>query len=215
MTTTTTTTAIPRPTPRRIGFIDPARIDAGSRPSAQKAQNQDTAPEDAVLHFDNGETVALADLLHILLVTGTTGSGKTTSILLPALDGLIGRGFGGLVVDVKGSMGPAVRAIAARHGRAADVLEIGPHKTATPVNLLAGATPHGASALFRALFMSHAAGDERNQSFHTAGLAQAVDAWQVLSRRCRDTGEPFSLAAFDRMLNEPEFATAVFAAFRA
>ncbi|MBQ4125051.1 MAG: hypothetical protein II595_03750, partial [Desulfovibrio sp.] len=118
-------------------------------------------------------------------------------------------------MDVKGSMGPAVRAIAARHGRAADVLEIGPHKTATPVNLLAGATPHGASALFRALFMSHAAGDERNQSFHTAGLAQAVDAWQVLSRRCRDTGEPFSLAAFDRMLNEPEFATAVFAAFRA
>ena len=209
-----TTIYLSRPTPRPIGFIDHTRIDAGSRPSAQEAQNQDTAPEDAVLHFDNGESVSLADMLHICLVLGTTGSGKTTSVLLPAVDGLIGRGFGGLVVDVKGSMAGAVRAIANRHGREADVLEIGPYETATPIDLLAGATAHDASELFRAIFMSHAAADERNQSFHTAGLAQAVDAWQILSARGRDVAVPFSLTAFDRILNDSEFATTVFSAFK-
>ncbi|MCR5259152.1 MAG: hypothetical protein K6E40_13470, partial [Desulfovibrio sp.] len=198
--------------PRPIGFIDYDRTRA-----IQTAQPHSSLLEssDAILRFDAGETVGIADLLHVCLVLGTTGSGKTTSVLLPAVDGLIGRGFGGLVVDVKGSMTPAVRAIAAKHGRGNDVIEIGPHESSTPVNLLAGATAQDASALFRALFMSHAAADERNQSFHTSGLAQAVDAWQILSRRCRDTGEPFSLAAFNRLLNEPEFAVGVFAAFRA
>ncbi|MCR5259617.1 MAG: hypothetical protein K6E40_15880, partial [Desulfovibrio sp.] len=203
-------TAVSNYTPRPIGFTFPATPKAS--PQAQAQQHEDP---NALLRFDGGETVGLADLLHICLVLGTTGSGKTTSVLLPALDGLISRGFGGLVVDVKGSMAGAVRAIAARHGRDADVLEIGPHETAAPVDLLAGADAHRVSELFRALFMSHVAADERNQSFHTSGLAQAVDAWQVLSRRCRDTGEPFSLAAFDRLLNEPEFAVGVFNAFRA
>nr|MCR5257348.1 DUF4116 domain-containing protein [Desulfovibrio sp.] len=200
---------------RPIGFIDHARVCSLHAVQASRQTQLSPGAADAILRFDGGETVGLADLLHIALVLGTTGSGKTTSVLLPALDALIGRGFGGLVVDVKGSMCPAVRAIAARYGRGADVLEIGPHETAAPIDLLAGATVHGASELFRALFMAHAAGDERNQSFHTAGLAQAVDAWQILSRRCRDTGEPFSLTAFDRLLNEPEFATGVFNAFQA
>ena len=209
----TTSTELPRP----IGFIDHAAARARAIQTAKPSpQAQSLLPEssDAVLSFDGGETVDLVDLLHIALVLGTTGSGKTTSVLLPALDGLIGRGFGGLIVDVKGSMAPAVRAIAARHGRVQDVVEIGPHETAQPVNLLAGRTATQATDLFRDLFMSHAAGDARNMSFHMTGLAQTADAWQMISARGREAGVPFSLRSLDRVLNDPAFASACFQAFR-
>ena len=56
--------------------------------------------------------------------------------------------------------------------------------------LLAGHTAARAKELFKAFFMSHAAGDDRNLSFHMTGLAQAFDVWQMLSRRCRDCGIP-------------------------
>ncbi len=192
-----------------IGFVQHKNASSTSNVPAQPLPSQ----KDAVLQFDGGECVALADLLHILLVLGTTGSGKTTSILLPALDSLVQGGSGGVIVDVKGGMAGAVRAIAARHGREADVLEIGPHEGAMPVDLLAGRTAAQVKDLFKALFMSHAVDDTHNMSFHVAGLAQAVDAWQMLSRRCQDCGIPFSLAAFDRILNEPEFALDVFMSF--
>ncbi len=158
--TTATTTAIPRPTLRRIGFIDPARAaaiqTAQRRPQAQVAQ---TDAPDTLLHFDVGETVSFLDASHNVMTLGTTGSGKTASVLLPAFDRLCSAGFGDIAVDSKGSLAPLLRTIARRHGRECGVVEIGPYEGATRLNLLAGRRRAEAAAILEPLLLGYCAHD--------------------------------------------------------
>ena len=70
----TTTASRSTPTPRPIGFIDHTRT-AALQADQTRIQTQAVA-QDSLLRFDGGETVALADLLHICLVLGTTGAAR-------------------------------------------------------------------------------------------------------------------------------------------
>ena len=93
----------------RIGFLTASQ----TAPAAVR-QSPDPA---ALLQFDGGEFVNFEDARHNCLVLGTTGSGKTASIILPAAERLIAAGFGGLIVDIKGNFTGQIRAIARAHGR--------------------------------------------------------------------------------------------------
>ncbi len=59
------------------------------------------------------------------LCTGETGSGKTSSFVLPNMQNRLKDGYGILVVDFKGNMHTQVKALAHRENRLDDVIEIG------------------------------------------------------------------------------------------
>jgi len=71
--------------------------------------------------------VPLNEFKHALFL-GKTGNGKTTGGINPIIDSRIGNGYGMLIFDEKGKEHRVVKAIAERHGRLNDVVELGkPH----------------------------------------------------------------------------------------
>ncbi len=97
-----------------------------------------------------------ADLGQNLLVLGGIGSGKTTSVIQPALLQCLAQGMGGLLFDIKGDFGIAAAALAKRTGR--ELVVIGPGRRA--FNLLRGLTPEAAAGFLKsALLLNGAPGD--------------------------------------------------------
>ena len=82
-----------------------------------------TPEEDCLLRFDSGCGITFEDAMHHLLIMGTTGSGKTAGTVLPSLFRLLMEGHCGLEGDIKGNLRAQVRALAARCGRATDIVE--------------------------------------------------------------------------------------------
>ncbi len=100
--------------------------------------------------------LAGGDLGQNLLVLGGIGSGKTTSVIQPALLQCLAQGLGGLVFDIKGDFGDAAAALAKRTGR--ELLVIGPGRRA--FNLLRGLTPEAAAGFLKsALLLGGGSGD--------------------------------------------------------
>ena len=119
---------------RCMGFVSAKASDSANKQSVYEPES------DTLVAFDEGESISFADASHNMITLGTTGSGKTMQIILPAACSLIKAGFGGLIVDVKGNFTNYVRMIAREYGRLDDVVEFGPGPDATPVNLLYGTT---------------------------------------------------------------------------
>ena len=212
---TTTTTELPRP----IGFIDHAAVRARATGQAQGAQTrlqaQTTQPEDTntLLRFDGNETVSFLDASHNTMVLGTTGSGKTASILLPAFDRLCRAGYGGIAVDSKGSLSPLLRAVARRHGREADVVEIGPYEGAARLNMLADRTRAEAGAILEPLLLGYCAHDT-DRYWRQTGFEQFMDGYEIADALCRRAGVPVGLHVPARMLAEREYALACYEKFK-
>lgn len=183
---------------RSMGFLAErtprARTVSRSRPSAD------------LLQFDGGETVSFADAAHNTLVLGTTGSGKTSCVVLPAAERLFAAGFGGLIIDIKGNMAAQVRALAARHGREKDVVEFGDGPRARRINLLAGVTPLWRNELLEQLFLHYLPPQDHNLSFHLRGLRCLSDAVELLERMAACRRRPFSLRLLARLLNDHLYA---------
>ncbi len=97
-----------------------------------------------------------ADLGQNLLILGGIGSGKTTSVIQPALLQCLAQGMGGLLFDIKGDFGMAAAALAREAGRG--LVVIGPGRRA--FNLLRGLTPEAAAGFLKsALLLNGAPGD--------------------------------------------------------
>lgn len=163
-------------------------------------------PSSHLLCFDGGETVSFADAAHNTLVLGTTGSGKTSCVILPAAERLVAAGFGGVIIDIKGNMAEQVRALAARHGREKDVVEFGDGPQARRINLLAGVTPLWRHELLQQLFLHYLPPQDHNISFHLRGLRCLADAAELLERMAARRRQPFSLRLLARLLNDPRYA---------
>ncbi|MBO4313630.1 MAG: type IV secretory system conjugative DNA transfer family protein, partial [Desulfovibrio sp.] len=106
-----------------------------------------------LLRFDSGRRLTFAQALRNILILGQTGSGKTTSVVLPSVRSLLAAGFGGLILDVKGSLRPHVRAIARACGREGDIVEFGSDPSANRTNLFAGLAVHEWVALLETMTM--------------------------------------------------------------
>jgi hypothetical protein len=135
-------------------------------------------PEQLLFKFDAGPGITFGEATHHNLVTGTTGSGKTTSFILPALDNLIRKGFPGLIIDIKGNLTEKVRALAAIHQRDDDILELGVESTAFPVNFLAGYDEAGIYALYRSMTLKSVT-EGHNMAWYLAGVRVAAELTQM------------------------------------
>ena len=192
-----------RSTGRRIGFLSATQSQAGERLPAP----------DALLQFDGGESVSFEDARHNTIVLGTTGSGKTASIILPAAQRLIAAGFGGLVVDIKGNFTEQIRAIARASGREKDVVELGTGPQARKVNLFAGASAQRMYDLLQQFMLCCAASDDHNRAFHLRGLRCVIDALVMLRMMSERGGLPMHLCVLERLMNDEQYARECFLRF--
>lgn len=159
----------------RLGFLAPVKPLAVSLPPTTSQS------EDALFTFDSGRTLSFSDGARSIAIIGGTGSGKTTSIILPMVDALMRQGFGGVILDIKGNLGAQTRALAQKCGRQDDVIEFGSSHAAQPTNLLAGLKKHEIADLFQVIALDGVERDP-NASWHAKGGALASDvAFAMLS----------------------------------
>ncbi|MCL2124274.1 MAG: type IV secretory system conjugative DNA transfer family protein, partial [Desulfovibrionaceae bacterium] len=57
---------------------------------------------DQFMRFDSGRGISFAEGCHNTIILGSTGSGKTSSAILPAAAAFLSAGFPGLAIDIKG-----------------------------------------------------------------------------------------------------------------
>jgi hypothetical protein len=203
------------PTHIRAAFrAGDARALAGQvlRAGRQAAAPDDQAP---LLRFDGGQCLSIAEAAHGgLLVIGGPGRGKTTGVVLPAADELLRGGYAGLVIDVKNTFTPALRKLAATAGRLEDLIEIGTHPTATPVNALSGLDT---DALERTLH-DLVAGELRhttNFDWTLKGVRVVCDCARVLAYLAlEDPRFAPSFSLLDRMTSDYAFARKAYLRWR-
>ena len=163
----------------QMGFLAPTsafRTAGLASPCPQTRPSSDQT----LFTFDGGRSLTFAEGVRSTLVLGGTGSGKTTSVILPMLDALLRRGFGGIILDVKGNLGAQTRELAKACGRLDDVVEFGSSSDACATNLLAGMKQHEIADFFQMLAVDGVEHDP-NVSWHGKGGSLAADVAQVLS----------------------------------
>lgn len=186
-----------------IGFTSPAPA-----PSAG-------APESLLFRFDSGQGLTLEDLQRHLIVTGSTGSGKTASVGNPILAGMMKSGCALLITDQKGNFRDIARRLAWALGRQEDLIEFGSAPTATPLNLLAGMDDHQLSAFFEELTTKSFKGLTHNMDFHLRGIQHSASAARLL--RLLHSFVPaidLNLVTVAEMLFNKKLAQRLYAAFK-
>lgn len=162
---------------------------------------EQTPPQDFLFAFDAGGGISFADASHNMGVFGTTGSGKTESIIFPCVSSMIGAGFAGLVVDVKGNVANYVRMIAREHGRENDVVEFGPGPAATPINLLWGKTLFEIEQILRST-CTNSYSDKHNSCFYEEGVQKMLDVLLLYRIMCEKLQRPFRFDLYNVLLND-------------
>lgn len=192
----------------RIGF----GIENGDEAAvAQPLQENSTF----ALNFDNGGGITLEDLFCHLFVAGTTGSGKSWSVMLPLVKKLLELGLAGLIVDIKGNFRAQTRVLAQTCGRDADLVEFGTSSTATPINLLQGLDRFEIFRLYETLTLASFKGESHNLDFHIKGVNAATDCTMLLRFLARrDPQFEPNLALVAEMVNNIERAQALYNLFK-
>lgn len=192
----------------RIGFGVESKVVDAAVPSL---------PENSTfaLNFDNGGGITLEDLYCHLFVAGTTGSGKSWSVMLPVLKKLLELGLAGLIVDIKGNFRSQTRGLAQACGREADLIEFGTSPTATPVNLLSDLDRFEVFRLYETLTLASFKGESHNIDFHIKGVNAATDCTMLLRFLARrDPQFEPNLALVAEMVNNIERAQALYNLFK-
>ena len=164
----------------RMGFLAPIPPSSAIESLSSLCSPTSPSPDHTLFTFDSGRCFTFAEGVRSTLVLGGTGSGKTTSVILPMLDALLRRGFGGVILDVKGNLGAQTRELAKACGRLDDVVEFGSSPDACATNLLAGMKQHEIADFFQVLAV-HGMERDSNISWYAKGGSIAADVAQVFS----------------------------------
>jgi len=132
------------------------------------------APDKILFEFGGEHAISFAEGTLHTLVTGSTGSGKTTSFILPAVDNLLRQGFSGLIIDIKGNLTDKIRALAACCNREKDILELGIGPQAQPINILTGLTETRLYEFFKTITVKGVQTDH-NIGWYLKGVRQVTD----------------------------------------
>ncbi|MFP4128671.1 MAG: type IV secretory system conjugative DNA transfer family protein [Desulfonatronovibrio sp.] len=183
------------------GFLNPV----GAAVNAPKVWTDLGEP---LFTFDSGYSISMEEANHNVLVIGITGCGKTSTLVNSAIDRAMMEDMGGLVFDVKNNFTSNVRRLAALAGREDDVVEIGSHDTAQPVNILKGYSLEEQLDILEGMVMQNVK-DSRNADWHYKGVRmtqQVCAALHHLDRMNPDQCFAPSLALIARLINDQELA---------
>ncbi|BAH74951.1 type IV secretory system conjugative DNA transfer family protein [Solidesulfovibrio magneticus] len=136
--------------------------------------------KDAIIKFDSGISISREEACYNTLVLGSTGTGKTTSVILPAIGALIEKGHSGLIIDIKGNLSEQVRILATKRGRIDDVVEFGSSKNASKVDLLSGLSISQVRELLTVIATFQFGNMTSNLDWHTKGVTIATECVTLL-----------------------------------
>ena len=172
-------------------------------------------PDKCVLYFDSGDGVTFEDARHHILALGTTGSGKTASVVLPTLSRLIQGGHPGIVIDIKGNLLEQAYILAQQHGRGDDLVELGSSSSATPLNLLCGMDIAAVRELLKTFIRQQGFLSGYNKDWHVKGAYQACDCAQLLRYlTALNTAFEPTLQLINIMLNDFVLTSRLFGIFK-
>lgn len=186
---------------KTIGFL-------GKPDSPNKPENETASSYKPLYEFDSGLTVSIEEANHNLIALGGTGRGKTSTYILPMAWRLIEEGFGGLIIDVKNNFSKTVRKIAHSCGRSKDIIEIGSHDSAMPVNILDCADLEIMLQVIESIIIDNVA-TSKNVDWYLKGVRSTQECAQVLyflNQAKPEYGLAPSLALLSKMIDDVEFA---------
>lgn len=108
-----------------------------------------------------------------ILVTGATGSGKTTSILLPIIQNLIQHNCPGLILDIKSDLFSHIYSIADKENKLDNILFIGTYEFCQNINILASIK--NVNQLKNVLNSIKTSTDENNSHWWQNGVDDVID----------------------------------------
>jgi len=176
--------------------------------SSAKTQRHPTQPR--LYEFDEGDTLSFDEGTHGVLVIGGVGRGKTASFMLPMASSLIENGLPGLIIDIKNNFTDQIRKLAKAAGREDDIIEIGTHPSATPINILAGLSLDEMHQLFESLII-RGMENSRNIDWLHKGIRILSDVAMLLHYVSQNNllFVP-NFVLLDKCINDYEFARTVF-----
>ena len=163
---------------RQIGFFaDNTAIDINALDSEEITQFKKF---DGLFSFDSNFTIPFETGIKSVMIIGSTGSGKTASVVLPMIKNCIKENMGGIILDVKGNLRGKVRAIADTFGRIDDVVEFGASDTSCKTNIIGSMEDHIVADLFKTLSCYGMTKDGEGQFFYTSGAKICTDVYKCL-----------------------------------
>ncbi|WP_031386808.1 type IV secretion system DNA-binding domain-containing protein [Desulfonatronum thiodismutans] len=132
-----------------------------------------------LFRFDSDRVISMAEAGHNVIILGGTGRGKTTGLVTPMLSRLIQAGYGGLIIDVKNTFASDLRKLARSCGRGDDIVEIGTHPEAVPVNIIAGYGFQELSMMMESILM-HGLEHTKNVDWLYKGVRLVTDCLYLL-----------------------------------
>jgi len=176
--------------------------------SSTKAKHAEKQP--CLYEFDEGDTISFDEGTHGVLVIGGVGRGKTASFILPMASSLIENGLPGFIIDIKNNFTGQIRKLAKAVGREDDIIEIGTHPSATPVNLMAGLGIDETQQIIESLLLSGQEHSKNIEWLHS-GVRILSDMALLLRFVSRiDMRFAPSLVLLDRCVNDFAFARSLF-----
>lgn len=166
------------------------------------------------IEFDSGSQIAINDLAYHTMISGATGSGKTTSAGSEIVKNAIAAGLPLVIMDPKCNFGDKVRGFAKSCGREKDIVEFGSFPSATPINILANRDEHELYEFFL-LMLDSVIPFDHNRSFHLKGVRYAADCANFLRFMTRhDPAFTPTVGRIAEMIAAPDLASAVFRKWR-
>lgn len=161
-----------------IGFCAKAPVQTKIEPAS-----------DAIVRFDSGVSISRAEGCYNTLVLGSTGTGKTSSVILPAIGALLENGHGGLVIDIKGNLTDQVRVLAKNRGRSEDIVEFGSSVNATRIDLLNGLSITQIRELLTVVATFQFGTMTQNLDWHVKGVSISTECVILLKYLNEKNGE--------------------------
>ncbi|CCH48518.1 type IV secretory system conjugative DNA transfer family protein [Pseudodesulfovibrio piezophilus] len=164
----------------------------------------------SLYQFDEGGTLSFNEGTHGVLVIGGVGRGKTASFMLPMASALIDAGLPGFIIDIKNNFTGQIRKLAKNAGREDDIVEIGTHPAATPVNLMAGLDVDEMQQMIESLLLSGQEHSKNIEWLHS-GVRLLADI-ALLLRFVSQVDVRFapSFVLMDRCVNDFRFVRNIF-----
>ncbi len=148
--------------------------------TTRKNQSMQDSTTNSIFSFDSGKSISIKDAKLHTLILGTTGTGKTASVLLPMLYGVLKANECGLIIDIKGNLREQVRYLAKKVDRHADIFEYGLSDTAIPINIIDHMNLSDYQNFLESLVENSYDGKSNNKDFRIRGVAQCISIHQFM-----------------------------------
>lgn len=176
--------------------------------SPEKTEEKTASSYEPLIEFDSGLTVSIEEANHNLAILGGTGRGKTSTYIAPMTWRLIEERFGGLIIDVKNNFSKTIRKIAHSCGRDEDIIEIGSHDSAMPINILDCVDLDTMLQVIESIVMDNVE-SSKNVDWYHKGVRSTQQCAQVLyflNQAKPEYGLAPSLALLSKMIDDVWFA---------